>query len=88
MLFSGDLSIGLSRKDIPAVVFEDGVDAMVCEMAHFSLKDLTPYLEKLKVKELYFNHIYPIEKYDQIEAVKNNYSFAIYAPKDGDCFVV
>ena len=88
VLFSGDLSICLSRKDIPSVVFEDGVDAMVCEMAHFSLKDLTPYLERLKVKELYFNHIYPIEKYDQIEAVKNNYSFAIYTPKDNDSYEI
>ena len=88
VLFTGDLSHGLSRKDIASVAFDGEIDAMVCEMAHFGLDDIVPYLGKLKVKELYFNHIYPLSKCDDIHAIKKNYPFNIYTPNDGDSFEV
>lgn len=86
ILFSGDLSGGLCHKDIPKIAFDEGVDVMVCEMAHFSLDDIKPYLERLKVRDLYFNHVFPLEKYDHIEAVKGSYPFNIYTPNDNDSF--
>lgn len=83
VLFGGDFSHNLRGNDIPDIVKED-IDGFVCEMAHFELADLTPVLEDCKAKRVIFSHVYPLRKYDDIEAIKNSYPFEILTPKDGD----
>ena len=82
------MSHNLRKNDIPAIAFEGIVDSMICEMAHFNIRDMKPYLDRLGVKDLYFNHVYPLENYDDIEAIKNNYSFKIHTPLDNDFFEI
>lgn len=84
VLFSGDLSHKLKHADVPKVLFEESVDAFICEMAHFGMDDIRPYLEKANTKAVYFQHVYPLPKYDDIAAQKNDFSFPIHCPNDGD----
>lgn len=84
VLFSGDLSQGLGEKDFPAYVLENEVDLMVCEMAHFGVADVQPYLERCKAKELLFNHVYPLNKLDEINALNGRYGYPIRTVNDGD----
>lgn len=82
ILFSGDLSGHLSQNDVPVDVLLDGVDAFVCELAHFTLDELIPYIKDAKTKKLFFSHVYPIEKYCEIENIKGKYPFEIITPTD------
>ena len=83
VLFSGDLSQGLKEMDIPTVLFDERVDAFICEMAHFGLEDIKPYLDVARTKKLFFTHVYPLSKYDDIETIKGKYPFEIVTPEDG-----
>ena len=84
LLFGGDFSGGLRKNDFPTVVSEEELDLFLCEMAHFGMDELSPYLDTCKAKRVYFNHVFPLDKYNDIEAAKNKYSFEIGAPNDGD----
>lgn len=88
VLFSGDFSNRLKKQDVPAILAEEPFDAFVCEMAHFGVEDLKPYLEICKAKCVYFTHVYPLTKYEEIEAMKPSYPFSIVSPSDGDSFTV
>jgi len=87
VLFSGDLSGGLRKDDVPSLIRED-VDAFICELAHFGMEQLAPYLAECRAKKVLFTHVYPLEKYDDIEKAKGKYPFEIFAPADGDHFEI
>ena len=83
VLFGGDFSAWLTGADVPKIT-EEEIDLFVCEMAHFTAEQITPYLEKCHTKKLAFTHVYPLQKYDDIEKMKGKYSFSIITPDDGD----
>jgi len=84
VLFSGDLSQMIEKKDFPAYALENEVDLMVCEMAHFGVPEVSPYLMNCKAKELLFNHVYPLHKLDQINALNGKFGYPIRTVDDGD----
>jgi len=84
VLFSGDLSYRLEKQDFPAYALENEVDLMICEMAHFGVEHTAPYLEKCRAKELVFNHVFPLHKLDEINALNGKYSYPIRTADDGD----
>ncbi|MBE6546970.1 MAG: ribonuclease Z [Ruminococcaceae bacterium] len=84
VLFSGDLSGRLRENDVPAILAEEELDLYVTEMAHYNLETLTPYLQACKAKRVAFTHVFPLKKYDDIEAAKPDYPFEILCPNDGD----
>ena len=84
VLFSGDLSYGLEKQDFPAYALENEVDLMICEMAHFGVEHVAPYLEKCRAKELVFNHVFPLHKLDQINALNGKYGYPIRTVDDGE----
>lgn len=88
VLFSGDFSYKLRKQDVPAILAEEPLDAFICEMAHFGVAELKPYLETCKAKQVYFTHVHPLTKYEEIEAMKPSYPFSIFSPSDGDSFTV
>ena len=88
ILFSGDFSGHLAEQDVPVKVLEGGIDAFVCELAHFSLDELAPYIKNAKTDKLFFTHVYPTEKYDDIERIKADFSVEIVTPKDDDTYYV
>ena len=88
LLFTGDLSHKLAQSDFPAVALEEPVDLVVCELAHFSLDDLTPVLKRLQTKALWFNHVYPLKKLEEIEAIRSVYPFDVEIAHDGDALTL
>ena len=84
VLFSGDLSQHLAKEDVPAVLLEQEIDLFVCEMAHFNVEQISPYLNKAKAKKVAFTHVFPLEKYQSIEAARGKFNFEIITPDDGD----
>lgn len=84
VLFSGDLSGRLEKQDFPAYALENEVDLMICEMAHFGVEHVSSYLEKCRAKELLFNHVFPLHKLDEINALNGKYPYPIRTVDDGD----
>ena len=83
-LFSGDLSQNLARADFPAYALEHPVDLMVCEMAHFGVAQARPYLERCRAKTLLFNHVFPLDKLAEINALNGAFGYPIRTVNDGD----
>ncbi|MBQ8954288.1 MAG: MBL fold metallo-hydrolase [Clostridia bacterium] len=83
-LFSGDLSQNLAKGDFPAWALQNQVDLMVCEMAHFGVEQARPYLEKCRAKTLLFNHVFPLDKLEKINALDGAFGYSIRTVNDGD----
>lgn len=83
VLFGGDLSGQLRREDMPDMIRED-IDVYVSEMAHFGMEHIAPYLAECRAKKVFFTHVFPLDKYNDIEKAKSEYPFEIFAPDDGD----
>ena len=86
VLFGGDFSNKLAGNDVPDVIKED-IDAFVCEMAHFELSTLAPYLDQCKAQKVFFIHVLE-RRYADIEAAKGTYPFEIITPDDNDSFEI
>lgn len=85
ILFTGDLSHKLAKDDFPKVAFEKEYDLIVCELAHFELETLMPYLDRVKTKRFCFTHASE-RKFGAIAelAASGKYPFEILHPNDGD----
>ena len=86
VLFGGDFSYKLKKKDIPTVIQEE-IDGFVCELAHFDMEILAPYLESCRAKKVFFVHAKQ-KHYEGAEAAKGKYPFEILTPADGDSFEI
>lgn len=83
VLFGGDFSWMLRGNDVPEVIKEN-IDLFICEMAHFTTKELDPYLQTCKAKKLAISHIGLICPMEDIEGMKGKYPFEVLIPNDGD----
>ena len=85
ILFTGDLSHKLAKDDFPKVAFEKEYDLIVCELAHFGIPELTPYLDRVKTKRFAFTHASE-RKFGDIAdlSASGKYPFEILHPNDGD----
>lgn len=88
LYFSGDLSQRLSNGDFPALPTMLPVDLFVLELAHFGIEDIESHLSRVNTKKLVFNHVSPIIKYEQINALKDRYRYEILTPSDMDVIVI
>lgn len=82
VLFGGDLSGQLKREDLPEIIKEE-LDGFICELSHFGMEHLSPYLPECRVKKIFFHHVFPLDKYNDIESIKGKYSFEVFSPYDG-----
>ncbi len=82
VLFSGDLSVGLQKRDVPKKI-EDEIDMFVCEMAHFKMSDIAPYLERCRAARVVFTHVNSDEKFDCIRSIVGKYPFEVIIAEDG-----
>jgi ribonuclease BN (tRNA processing enzyme) len=83
VIFSGDMSQHLAERDFPEAAYEE-CDLLICELAHFSVEELTPYLKKAKAKRVAFSHVYPLTKYEEISGLQGKYPFEVLSPSDMD----
>lgn len=88
VLFTGDLSKKLAGEDFPKIAMEEELDAVVCELAHFELQHVKPYLEKCRAKAVYFHHVAPLSKLEEIREISGAYPFPVVAVKDRDEMVL
>ena len=86
VLFGGDFSYKLKKKDVPEVIKEE-LDAFICELAHFDIELFAPYLETCRAKKVFFVHAKK-KHYEGVEAAKGQYPFEILTPADGDSFEI
>ena len=84
VVVTGDLSQGLRYADFPKLVAEEDTDLVICEMAHFGVSAVRPYLETARTKELWFTHVYPYHRFDDIEAAKADFPYPIHIAHDDD----
>ncbi|MBO7187113.1 MAG: ribonuclease Z [Clostridia bacterium] len=85
VLFSGDLSNGIKENDVPKILFEEEIDAFICELAHFSIDEIKPYLLKSKTKAVYFNHIgYPTTRFEDVKELNGELNILVKSVNDGD----
>ena len=85
ILFTGDMSHKLAKDDFPKVAFEKEYDLIVCELAHFGIPEVIPYLDRVKTKRFAFTHASERKFEDIAElAASSKYQFEILHPKDGD----
>ena len=84
-LFTGDLSQFFHKDDFPKIAFEQEMNLIVCEMAHFGVEHITPYLEKCRAKHVIFNH-YQLRKERDIQHLMQctPLPFPISMAQDGD----
>lgn len=85
LYFSGDMAGDL--HDFPTFLYEQPLDFAVFECAHCSPEDLLEKLAPLTVKNLYINHIYPLDKIAVLEAGKDRVP-PLKIAKDGDEIVL
>ena len=83
-LLTGDLSGGLKERDFPALALQEPLDLVVCEMAHFAVPDVLPWLERCQAKAVMFNHVFPLDKLDRINALDGRFGYPIRTLEDGD----
>lgn len=88
VVFSGDLSIHLREQDFPKIALEEEVDLVICEMAHFGVDKVSPFLDRCKTKELWFNHVGYFSTFEEIEALNGKFKFNIKLAHDGDEIVL
>ena len=84
VFFSGDLSYQMSEHDFPRYPQEHPVDVMVCEMAHFGAEHIESELAGLKAGQLLFNHVFPLNKLDDIAALDGRFGYPVRAAQDND----
>jgi hypothetical protein len=85
---SGDLSQHLVGGDFPTRALSDDVDLFICELAHFSLDLTRPYLDRCRAKRVAFTHVYPLDKYTELEDMKERYPFELLTPSDMETVVI
>ncbi len=83
ILLTGDLCGDAS--DFPSVIYEQELDLVICEMAHFGEDEITPIMEKALAKRWMFNHYQP-RKEAHIErlSVPDRFPFPVAAAHDGE----
>lgn len=55
IIFTGDLH-GSTPDDFPLPAISEPSDLVICELAHFHVCDVLPYLRKCQTRKLLFNH--------------------------------
>ena len=63
---------------------EKDVDLVICEMAHFDVSEVSPYLDRCKAKEVWFNHVGYFSTFEEIEALDGKFGPHIKIAHDGD----
>lgn len=90
-VFSGDMSNHFIASDFPKFALDNYTDFILTEMAHFEFSELKPYLQRLKTKAVYINHVnQPERKLLDIENADKSgvFSFPIVIANDGDSVTV
>ena len=89
VIYTGDLSTNIRCNDFPMIAIDEPSDLLICEMAHFLMEHITPYIERCKTKKLCFTHVSGKEgRMQSIIDVKDTFAFPVEIVRDGDEIVL
>lgn len=83
---TGDMSADL--KDFPKFLYEAHIDLLISECAHFSVSELFEKLELCHADKSCIIHVYPENKYEELNMRMGKESFAFELPNDGNEYTV
>ena len=86
VVFTGDLSHGLTGGELDTVACTAPSDVVIIEKAHYSLDALLPYLDRMPTKELWFTHVN--SSFDELRSLDGKYPFRVRIANDGDEIVL
>lgn len=69
VLFTGDLAY--PEKDFPAIAYDNELECIIGEGAHFSILQYLPYLEKCKYKRFFLNHYPAFKNMDNLKTFRD-----------------
>ncbi len=81
LLFTGDLRH--PTVDFPAAAFEEDIDLILCELAHFSPDDCVPVFDRTKAKRILHTHISPRWHEELARQLKQPHPYEYGAVYDG-----
>ena len=84
--FTGDMCHDL--HDFPAFLYENEVDLLITELAHFPVSLLFEKLATCKAKRICLNHVYPVGKIDEALARRAELTGELFAACDNDIIVL
>lgn len=89
VIFTGDLQGG-DPQDFPQIAIDEKSDAIICELAHFRIDAVVPYLQKCRTGLVMFNHYnetWSLEDLGRI--VKDNpFECPVKILRDGDRILI
>ena len=89
VIYTGDLSTNLRCDDFPMIAIEEPSDLLICEMAHFQIPHIKPFLERCLTEKLCFTHVSGKEgRMESVVDVQNDFSFPVLIARDGDEIVL
>ena len=89
VIYTGDLSTNLRCDDFPTVATEEPSTLLICEMAHFEMHHIKPYIERCRTEKLCFTHVSGREgRMQSIVDVKDDFAFPVLIVRDGDEIVL
>lgn len=71
-------------KDFPKYLSEYPVDMLISECSHFEVSELFEKLEDTKAEKVGIIHVFPEEKYDELNSRMGKNNFELLLPNDGD----
>ena len=81
ILFTGDLRH--PSVDFPAAAFEEEIDLILCELAHFSPDDCIPVFDRTKAKKILHTHVSPRWDEELARQIKTPHPYAYGMVMDG-----
>ena len=81
VLFTGDLRH--PTVDFPADAFEEEIDLILCELAHFSPDDCVPVFDRTKAKKILHTHVSPRWDEELARQLKARHPYAYGMVLDG-----
>jgi hypothetical protein len=70
VLFTGVLSNEVKKDDFPKVGLEEETNVIICEMAHFGVAEICPYMERAKTGQWWFNHVNRVATGEKFKAIE------------------
>ena len=79
---TSDMSADLS--DFPKYAFNSHLDLLISECAHFEVSELFDVFEKCRAERVAVIHVYPEEKYNELNSRMGKNEFELLLPSDND----
>ncbi|MCR5041444.1 MAG: MBL fold metallo-hydrolase [Clostridia bacterium] len=81
IIFSGDLKH--PSVDFPKIAYEEPIDLILCELAHFSPNDCVSEFDRMKVKHVIQTHINPMWEPQLASQLAKRHPYEYSAANDG-----